>query len=129
MGNNINEEMLKEYHLTGETILFRYTKNHHLEKINNVEYIISAIKDPLEMVINKPGGGHIVNAANLGQGLSFATKPEPDYAIENKICVKVELNKILEQGGQVYKVVSVPGYIDAYYLTMPEGKINVQLEQ
>ena len=73
------------------------------------------------------GQGHTFKAENVGQGLSFTTKEEQDYYTDESISVKLKLKDILDQGGLIYKVISVPEYVNAYYFTIPSGAVKIQM--
>jgi len=60
------------------------------------------------------------------QGLSFMKKREKEYENPNRICVLVTVGDIIEQGGLIYSVSSLPAYIKAFFFTLPEGKIKVK---
>ena len=60
-------------------------------------------------------------------GLSFTTNEEQDYHTDETVSVKLKLKDILDQGGLIYKVISLPEYVRAYYFTIPEGSVKVQI--
>lgn len=117
-------EMLDHFKLTENTILYRFTAEKHLHKMEDGSYTISALHEPVEMVINRLKGGHTINAASIGKGLAFTKEIEEDYRLESKVCVKVKVSDILQQGGHIYKVISVPEYIEAYFCYLPEEKVS-----
>ena len=89
---------------------------------------ILAKENAEELIIDLyQGQGHSFMARNIGFGLAFTTDIEEDYIIEGKIGVKVKLKDILNQGGLIYPVISVPEYITSFFFSLPNGKVQVEL--
>ena len=40
-------------------------------------------------------------------------------------CVELILKDVLNQGGLIYTVTSLPAYIKAFFCTLPEGRVKV----
>ena len=124
---SILKELLRENHLTEESILYRFTSEKYLETDENGEtYLISKTR-PLDMVVDQYHGHYHVYIANeIGTGLSFMKKPEREYENSERVCVAVTLKDVINQGGLVYSVSSLPSYIKAFFFTLPEGKVRVK---
>jgi len=123
----ILQQLMSEDNLTPDSEFYRYTKKSHINQNNDGSLTITANINPQEMVIDLyTGQGHTFAADMIGQGLSFATKEEQDYCTDETVSVKLKLKDILEQGGFIYRVISVPKYVNAYFFTIPSGKVNVQ---
>lgn len=124
----ILHQLMLEDGLTLDSVFYRYTKKSHINKNKDGSLSITANSNPLEMVIDLYNGqGHTFIAESIGQGLSFATKEERDYCTDETVSVKLKLKDILDQGGLIYKVISVPEYVIAYFFTIPSGKVIVQM--
>lgn len=50
-----------------------------------------------------------------------------EYERSDRVCVEIQLKDVLDQGGLIYNVTSLPAYLKAYFCTLPEGKIKVKL--
>ena len=126
--SKVLEGLLKENKLSLDSFLYRYTKKHHLKFSDDGKVYISAKSKPEEVIIDEyDGNGHTIIAKNVGQGLAFTTQIERDYNIEDRICIRVKLGDVLDQAGILYKVTSVPEYITSFLLTLPTGKVNVEI--
>ena len=125
---SVLKELLRENRLTEESILYRYTSKKYLETDENGETFLIAKDEPLDMVVDQYHGQyHVFIAQEIGAGLTFMKKPEREYENPNRICVTVTLKDVLKQGGLAYSVSSLPNYIKAFFFTLPEGKIKVEL--
>lgn len=121
------DKLLTEFNLTPDTTWVRYTSKRHLEEVGG-KWFLKARKEPVEMVVDRYHGFWAVfNATNIGEGLSFLSGPEEEYESDDRICVKVQLKEILDQGGLVYTVTSLPSYITAFFCTLPRGRVAVDL--
>ena len=124
----ILENLLQENKLNYDSVLYRYTSEKHLEKDKNNNYFLIAKTEPIDMVVDIYNGDyHVFIAKDIGSGISFLTKQEQEYQNQERFCVAVTLRDIIEQGGLVYTVSSLPVYLKAFFLTLPEGKIKVKL--
>lgn len=121
----ILDKLMAEYHLTPESTLIRYTGKRHLKEEGGTHYLM-AKKEPIEMVVDRYHGfWEVFNATEIGQGISFLSEQEEEYESDERVCVEVKLGDILNQGGLVYSVTSLPSYIKAFFCTLPEGKVRV----
>jgi hypothetical protein len=124
----ILQQLMLEDNLGPDSVFYRYTKKSHILKNKDGSLAITANRNPSEMVIDLYNGqGHTFSADSVGQGLSFTTKAEQDYNIDESVSVKLILKDILDQGGLIYKVISVPEYVNAYYFTIPSGTVKIQI--
>ena len=124
---SILKEILRENHLTEESILYRYTSKKYIEIDENRETFLTAKAEPLDMVVDQYHGQyHVFIAHEIGAGLAFMKKPEREYENPQRVCVAVTLKDIIDQGGLVYSVSSLPSYIKAFFFTLPEGKVRVK---
>ena len=124
----ILQQLMLEDNLNTDSEFYRYTKKSHINKNKDGSLTITANSNPPEMVIDLYNGqGHTFRADSVGQGLSFTTKEEKDYYTDESVSVKLKLKDILDQGGLIYKVISVPEYVNAYYFTIPSGKVKINL--
>lgn len=121
-------EILRENRLTSESILYRFTSRKYLETDENGETFLIAKTEPVDMVVDQyHGHHHVFIAREIGTGLTFMKKPEREYENPNRICVAVSLKELLNQGGLVYSVSSLPNYIKAFFFTLPEGSVRVKI--
>lgn len=126
--NRILQQLMSEDNLTPNSEFYRYTKKSHIIEHKDGSLTITANSNPPEMIIDLyDGQGHTYRAESVGQGLSFTTKEEQDYRTDETVSVKLKLKDILDQGGLIYKVISLPEYVRAYYFTIPEGSVKVQI--
>jgi len=124
---SILKELLRENHLTEESILYRYTSRKYLETDENGETFLSAKDEPQDMVVDKYHGHfHVFIAHEIGAGLAFMKKPEREYENPQRVCVAVTLKDVINQGGLIYSVSSLPNYIKAFFFTLPEGKVRIK---
>ncbi len=118
---------MEENNLTPESKLYRYTSKDYLIEINGQSYL-EAKKEPSDMVIDRYHGfWEVFIASEVGPGISFLSNKEEEYEKSNRVCVEMHLRDVLDQGGLIYKVTSLPAYIKAFFCTLPEGKIKVTL--
>ena len=126
--NKILQQLMLDDNLTPDSEFYRYTKKPHIIEHKDGSLSITANSNPPEMIIDLyDGQGHTFRADSVGQGLSFTTKEEQDYRTDETVSVKLKLKDILDQGGLIYKVISLPEYVKAYYFTIPKGKVKVQI--
>ncbi len=124
----IMNDLLAENHLAPETVLYRYTSEEYLEKDSIGELVLRAKEEPIDMVVDRYHGSyHVYIAREIGHGLSFMKKCEAEYENPNRICVSVTVGDIIDQGGLIYTVSSLPAHIIAFFFTLPEGKVKVQI--
>jgi len=123
----ILNDIMVEYNLSSESVLFRYSLPKHL--ITSKQGTTVHAKDnPEEIIIDRyQGAGHSVHARNIGAGLAFTLVAEEVYKSSRKVCIEVKIKDIIEQGGLIYKVTSVPAHIDAFFFTLPKGNVRIKV--
>jgi len=137
------DKFLSENALSEETILYREVLRDALTPTDNARvYRLGANAAPSDSVIDVYGHGHLVQAEEVGPGLSFAESTRPNWqeTMEmrtlkashaaggppiDRVTVEVRLADILRQGGRIYPVESVT-VERAWYCTLPEGSIAVR---
>jgi hypothetical protein len=137
------DKFLSENALSEETILYREVLRDALTSTENARvYRLGANTAPSDSVIDVYGHGHLVQAEEVGPGLSFAESARPNWqeTMEmrtlrashaggapsiDRVTVEVRLADILRQGGRIYPVESVT-VERAWYCTLPEGSIAVR---
>ena len=88
--------------------------------------VIIANDAPVDMVVdNYAGGGHVFIAKDIGAGLSFMTGQQVDYGRDDRVCVSVKISDIINQGGLIYKITSLPAYITAFFVTLPMKELQI----
>ena len=118
---------MEENNLTPESKLYRYTSKDYLIELNGQLYI-EAKKEPSDLVVDRYHGfWEVFLASEIGPGISFLSNKEEEYEKSNRVCVEMHLRDVLDQGGLIYKVTSLPAYIKAFFCTLPKGKIKVTL--
>jgi hypothetical protein len=123
----ILDSFMKENNLNPESKLVRYTSKTYLKELSG-EYFLEAKKEPLDMVVDRYHGfWEVFKASEIGQGTSFLSNREAEYDRSDRVCVEIHLKDVLDQGGLIYNVTSLPAYIKAYFCTLPEGKIKVNI--
>ena len=124
--NALREFIINEK-LKSNTPFYRWTSQSHLGKSDNGKYSLEVRKEATEMVEDIYNQGHIIMAKNVGPGLAFTLSKNNDYASDDMVCVSLQLEDILIQGGILYKDVSshVEG---SYFLMMPAGNLKVIIE-
>jgi len=116
---------MQENNLTKDSKLYRYTSDHYLKKIDDQLFLESKSK-PIDMVIDRYHGfSEISIASEVGHGISFLSTREDEYDRSDRVCIEVKLKDVLDQGGLIYTVTSLPAYIKAFFCTLPEGKVKV----
>ena len=124
---DILDKFMKEFKLTPESMLIRYTNRKYLEE-DNGNFYLKARKEPVEMVIDRYHGfWEVFIASEIGPGIAVLDNREEDYETDDRICVSISLKDILDQGGLVYEVTSLPSYIKAFFCTLPEGKVKISV--
>ena len=122
----ILKKFMNENELAENSIVYRYTSKKYLTE-NNGTMFMKAKQDPIEMVIDEYNGfGEVFIASEIGQGLAFLKNKEAEYENEDRICVEVMLKDILEQGGLIYEVTSLPAYLTSYFFTLPAGSVRIR---
>jgi hypothetical protein len=123
----ILDSFMKENNLNPKSKLVRYTSKTYLKELSG-EYFLEAKKEPLDMVVDRYHGfWEVFKASEIGQGTSFLSNREAEYDRSDRVCVEMHLKDVLDQGGLIYNVTSLPAYIKAYFCTLPEGKIKVNI--
>ena len=124
---HILTKFMQENSLNSESKLIRYTSREHIKELNSQLYLKSK-SEPTDMVVDRYHGfWEVFIASEVGQGNSFLTKKEQEYERSDRVCVEIQLKDVLDQGGLIYNVTSLPAYLKAYFCTLPEGKIKVKL--
>jgi len=105
----------------------RYTSRNYLKEIDG-HLFLEAKKSPTDMVVDRYHGyWEVFLSSEVGQGISFITEKEEEYERSDRVCVVLNLKDVLDQGGLVYTVTSLPAYIKAFFCTLPEGKVKVEI--
>jgi hypothetical protein len=124
----IYQNLLKENNLRESGYVYRYTSEKHLEKDDQGNYYLKTKDEPTDMIIDPyRGHNHAFIAREIGPGLSFLSKKEREYERHDRVCVKVTIAELMEQGGLIYKVTSLPAYIKPFFFTLPEGRVRVEM--
>jgi hypothetical protein len=125
----ILDTFMKEHNLTSESKLVRYTSRNYLKNDAGQIYL-DAKTNPVDMIVDRYHGfWEVFLASEVGQGISFLSQKEDEYERSDRVCVEIQLKEVLNQGGLVYTVTSLPAYITAYFCTLPEGKIKVKISE
>ena len=120
-------KFMLENKLTEDSKLYRYTANKYLIKTGDYLYLESK-PDTTDMVVDRYHGfWEVFIASEIGQGISFLSNREAEYERPDRVCVEIRLKDVLEQGGLIYNVTSLPAYMKAYFCTLPESKVKVNL--
>ena len=123
----ILKAFMKENNLTSNSILYRYTSKDYLIESNG-NFYIEAKTEPTDMVVDRYHGfWEVFIAYEVGQGISFLTQREDEYVRPERVCVELKLKDVLDQGGLIYKVTSLPAYLNAFFCTLPKGKVRVEV--
>jgi len=134
--------LLEEYHLTGDTRLYREAERASLAATATPGvYLLAASAHPRETLVDVCGPGYLVQAEEVGAGLAFAESASPGWqetkelralqaglnraAVADHVEVEVRLADLLEQGGVMYPVQSV-AVERAWYFRLPSGSIEVR---
>ena len=121
----ILDTFMKENNLTTKSVLVRYTSRNYLSEING-ELYLDAKTSPTDMVVDRYHGfWEVFLASEVGPGISFLSQREDEYERSDRVCVEIQLKDVLNQGGLVYDVTSLPAYIKAFFCTLPDGKVKV----
>lgn len=138
------DRLIAEHGLAGDRRLYREAVRESLLPGDAPGvYCLPANPNPNEAVVDVYGQGHLVQADQLGPGLSFAESARPDWqeTMEMRVMkagggkpgalpvdrveVEVRLLDILRQGGLIYPVESVT-VERVWYCTLPAGSVNVR---
>jgi hypothetical protein len=123
----ILDTFMKENNLTPESKLVRYTSKTYLKELSG-EYFLEAKKEPQDMVVDRYHGfWEVFIASEIGQGISLLSNREVEYNISDRVCVEMRLKDVLDQGGLVYNVTSLPAYLNAFFCTLPDGMVKVKI--
>ena len=116
-----------ENNLTPQSKLYRYTSKEYLKEIDNQLYL-NAKTNATDMVVDRYHGyWEVFMASEVGSGISFLSNREEEYVKSGRACVELNLKDVLDQGGLVYTVTSLPAYLKAFYCTLPKGNIKIKL--
>lgn len=120
-------KFMSEYNLSPKSKLYRYTSKRYLNEIQG-QLFLEAKKNPNDMVVDRYHGfWEVFVSSEIGKGLSFLSIKEKEYERHDRVCVEVELKDVLDQGGLVYNVTSLPEYLKAFFCKLPQGKVRVSL--
>lgn len=123
--DQILEEKLEEFGLNLDSTLFRYTSKSHLTESNG-EYYLKAKEESSDAVIDHYEDiGHTFISKEFGLGLSFLTKPETEMDRKDRKLVSIKIANVINQGGYIYRITSLPAYLEGYFVTLPTGKIKI----
>ena len=123
----ILKEFMQENNLTPESTLYRYTSRNYLKESNG-QFYLEAKAEPVDLVVDRYHGfWEVFLASEIGQGISFLSKREEEYERSDRVCVALNLKDVLDQGGLIYSVTSLPAYVKAFFCTLPEGKVKVAI--
>jgi hypothetical protein len=118
---------MEENNLTSESKLYRYTSKNYLKEIKG-EFFLESKKESSDMVVDRYHGfWEVFISSEVGQGISFLSNREEEYERPDRVCVELNLKDVLGQGGLIYKVTSLPAYIKAFFCTLPEAKVKVEV--
>ena len=119
-------KFMLENNLTPESKLYRYTSRNYLKEFDG-EFYLEAKKEPIDMVVDRYHGfWEVFLSSEVGQGISFLSQREDEYERPDRVCVEMHLKDVLNQGGLIYKVTSLPAYLKAFFCTLPDGMIKVE---
>ena len=80
------------------------------------------------MVVDRYHGyWEVFIASEVGKGISFLSNIEAEYERSDRVCVEMNLKNVLDQGGLIYKVTSLPAYVNAFFCTLPDPQVQVKL--
>ncbi len=123
----ILKSFMKENDLTPESKLYRYTSKNYFKEFNG-EFSLEAKTEPTDMVVDRYHGfWEVFISSEVGQGASFLLNKEAEYERSDRVCVQICLKDVLDQGGLIYNVTSLPAYIKAFFCTLPKGNVRVTL--
>lgn len=119
------QQLMKEKGLTEETIFYRYTYPEFLKSIGENRFMLSANDQATELVVDIYESGLREMAHNFGPGLTCLLQQEASFELPEKVCVKIKLKDILDQGGLLYPDDS--SFVEgAFYMTMPKGEVRAE---
>ena len=122
-------EVLRECGLSMESKLYRYTSDKYIQTIGG-EFFLTAKTNSSDIVEDHyEDKGHYFVSEEIGAGISFLKTPEKDYERPDRVLTSIIIKDAVDQGGLVYKVTSLPAYLTGFYVSIPEGKIKVQIEE
>jgi hypothetical protein len=120
-------KFMQDNNLTNESKFIRYSSRGYLKEFNGDLYL-EAKKEPLDMVVDRYHGfWEVFIASEIGPGISFLTNREQEYERTDRVCVEISLKDVLDQGGLIYNVTSLPAYLNAFFCTLPEGRLKVKI--
>lgn len=121
----ILSQKLVEFGLDTESILYRYTSENYIISYDGNKYL-KAKNESLDLVEDHYEDiGHTFISKEFGQGLSFLRKPDEEFERKDRRLVSINLGEVLDQGGVIYRISSLPEYLEGYFLTLPNGKIKI----
>lgn len=144
--NEALDRLLKENGLTSESRLYREAVFTALRETGTPGvFHLAANENPSDSVVDVYDQGYVVQASEVGPGLSFAESASPNWqetmelravraghapgvVPEPRVEVEVRLGDILAQGGLLYPVESVT-VERAWYCTLPQSGIDVRVVQ
>ncbi len=122
----IMEHLLQENNLNPESLLYRFTSEKYLRKNDDGTELLMANDGPVDMLIDHyKGHGHVYIAREIGPGLSFMTALLEEYVRDDRICISASVSDLLAGGGLIYKVSSLPSFVNAFFFTLPGGEVPV----
>jgi hypothetical protein len=138
------EKVLREHGLARDSRLYREATRDSLTPTDTADvYRLAANTHSTDSVIDIYGQGYMVQAEEVGPGLSFAESATPDWqetmemrvlqakrgdiaaSAAERVEVEVHVEDILRQGGRIYPVQSVT-VERAWYCTLPSGSVEVR---
>lgn len=123
--NEILAKKLKEFGLDTNSKLYRYTSENYIINTGEANYLkakdecLDLVEDHYEDI------GHTFISKEFGQGLSFLLEPEGEYERSDRKLVSIQLGDVLNQGGLIYRISSLPEYLEGYFVTLPNGNIKI----
>ena len=140
------DNLLKDHGLTAESRLYREALFSSLKETGTPGvFHLDSNPNPSDTVVDVYDQGYVVQASEVGPGLSFAETATPNWqetmelravraghgpgvVPEPHVEVEVRLGDVLAQGGLLYQVESVT-VEHAWYCTLPQGGIDVRIVQ
>ena len=124
----ILNQKLEEFGFDEQSKFYRYTSKKYLDK-NGDQLFIKAKDECADMIIDHyDDKGHFFVSKEMGKGLSFLKNPENEYEHSERIRISIQLKDVLNQGGFVYQITSLPEYLEGYFFTLPEGEVKVNIK-
>ncbi|MDT0552096.1 hypothetical protein [Urechidicola vernalis] len=121
-------EILEEFRLNLESKLYRYTSVKYIDDSGDESYLKAKTECSDIVIDHYDDKGHFFVSQEMGKGISFLSKPEPDYERDERICVEIQLKDVIDQGGLIYKITSLPAYLKGYFVTLPSARIKVNIK-